>query len=78
MKVDSSKELSTSDDHLKGSSSRNDTTVERSKLFEGKREVFILIGLALIIFSMQAGESIIASFYTLEVSNNIKCKQVVI
>jgi len=58
----------------KESPSENDTAIvviEPSKLFKGKREVFILIGLSLIIFSMQCGESIIAPFFIIEVSKSI-------
>jgi len=73
--VNPSTKLSTSDDRLQESLSGNGTTVERSKLFKSKREVLILIGLSLIIFSFQCGESIIAPFFTLDVSKIIKFQQ---
>jgi len=66
----SSSELSSSEEDtglLKSSDNDPAAVNKSSKLFKSKREVFILIGLSLIIFSVQSGESIIAPFFAVEV-----------
>ena len=45
----------------------SEQTELKTKLFKSKRDIFILIGLSLIVFSVTCCESIIAPFFSIEV-----------